>query len=601
MRKSNYDKFPVIAVSDHADQCWRGWGSSVAEINTAIARILSQASRCVVAIEFYTGLHEDEVAGNLQHGLHAAHFLPTSPIFKSAREIDSLAAPYLGGDDPIFGYLCPLSLEMFLDSDKRDSLRRQVAGLDGAIVVCGIGASLCVEPDILIYADMPRWEGQLRQRRDEVDNLGVVNKNLKASLQYKRAFFVDWRVCDRLKRQTLPRWDYLLDTTVPNDPKLITGGSLRAALRQTARQPFRVVPFFDPAPWGGQWMKEVCDLDRSIGNYGWCFDCVPEENSLLLQFGDTRVEIPALDLVFYQPDELLGEAVTSRFGAEFPIRFDFLDTIHGGNLSLQVHPPASYAREQFGLTYTQDESYYILDAGGSASVYLGLKADINPNALFATLEKAQTARDPFPVDQFVNQWPAAKHDHFLIPAGTIHCSGAEAMVLEISATPYIFTFKLWDWGRLGLDGVPRPINLERGRASLHAERDTEWVRNNLINHFEPLASGDSWREERTGLHPLEFIETRRHWFTGKVPHETRGTVNVLNLVQGAEAIVESPTAAFAPYIVHYAETFIVPAAVGPYTITPHGDAVGTKCATLKAFVRAAARHEINRSGTARTE
>ena len=64
-------------------------------------------------------------------------------------------------------------------------------------------------------------------------------------------------------------------------------------------------------------------------------------------------------------------------------------------------------------------------------------------------------------------------------------------------------------------------------------------------------------EERTGLHEPEFIETRRHWFTGPVPHETQGSVNVLNLVE-ARRPLESPTGAFAPFVVHYAETFIVP-------------------------------------------
>jgi hypothetical protein len=62
-------------------------------------------------------------------------------------------------------------------------------------------------------------------------------------------------------------------------------------------------------------------------------------------------------------------------------------------------------------------------------------------------------------------------------------------------------------------------------------------------------------------------------------------VNVLNLVQGEEVIVESPGGKFAPFIVHYAETFIVPAAVGSYTIRPHGESVGKECATIKAFVR----------------
>ncbi|MEO6922393.1 MAG: mannose-6-phosphate isomerase, partial [Bryocella sp.] len=100
--------------------------------------------------------------------------------------------------------------------------------------------------------------------------------------------------------------------------------------------------------------------------------------------------------------------------------------------------------------------------------------------------------------------------------------------------------------------------------------------------------GDGWREEVTGLHEREFIETRRHWFTKTVPHDTHGGVNVVNLVQGTEAVVESPSGAFEPFVVHYAETFIVPAVVGEYTIRPHGAAVGTMCATMKAFVRTGA-------------
>jgi hypothetical protein len=159
------------------------------------------------------------------------------------------------------------------------------------------------------------------------------------------------------------------------------------------------------------------------------------------------------------------------------------------------------------------------------------------------------------------------------------------MVLEISATPYIFTFKMWDWGRLGLDGKPRPIHLEHGLANIQWERTTPWVKRNLVNAVTPLGQGDGWREERTGLHELEFIETRRHWFSRPVPHHTRGTLNVLNLVEGTKAGVESPDGAFAPFVVHYAETFIVPAAVGPYTIRPCGAASGSECATIKASVR----------------
>jgi mannose-6-phosphate isomerase class I len=253
-------------------------------------------------------------------------------------------------------------------------------------------------------------------------------------------------------------------------------------------------------------------------------------------------------------------------------------------LSLQVHPRTEYIRQQFGMSYTQDESYYMLDAADDGCVYLGLKSGTDRDAMIQDLRSAQDGGPPFPAEQYVNKFRARKHDHFLIPAGTIHCSGKDSMVLEISATPYIFTFKLWDWGRVGLNGKPRPIHLDHGLRNIQWDRTTAWVRANLVAQQTPVASGDGWREERTGLHSLEFLETRRHWFTAPVPHHTQGNLNVLNLVEGEAAIVESPAEAFPPFTVHYAETFVIPAAVGSYLIRPAGPSV-QPLATIKAYVR----------------
>jgi hypothetical protein len=159
------------------------------------------------------------------------------------------------------------------------------------------------------------------------------------------------------------------------------------------------------------------------------------------------------------------------------------------------------------------------------------------------------------------------------------------VVLEISATPNLFTFKLWDWGRLDLNGRLRPINIEHGRNSIQWERTESWVRENLLNQVKTIDSGDGWMEESTGLHEREFIETRRFWFTKKTFHHTRNGVNVLNLVEGREVIVESPQGDFDPFVVHYAETFIVPASVGEYTIRPYGETDGKQYGIIKAFVR----------------
>lgn len=580
----NYDKVPMVPIAGTSSACVRGWDSVVATLKSAVAR--RSASRTIVAVECYPGVDLEEIAREIRAFESPALLVNVEEAMLTSERIDRLIEPFLGGDDPVFGFLSDLILPEFFDEELTSCLRAKIEAVSsGTIYVVGCGASHIHEGDILVYADLARWEWQQRSRRDEVSNLGVSNASLRPSLQYKRSFFVDWRVADRWKRPLINKWDYYLDTHVAGDPKLVEGEAVRQGLLHTVKRPFRVVPFFDPAPWGGQWMKEVCDLDRSSENFGWCFDCVPEENSLLLQFGETVVEMPSQNLVYQHPQSLLGNAVYDRFGAEFPIRFDFLDTMGGGNLSFQVHPLTEYIREHFGMQYTQDESYYLLDAKEDAAVYLGLKEGIDRDAMIQDLEQAQLGKRSFPADQYANRWPAHKHDHFSIPAGTVHCSGANAMVLEISATPYIFTFKLWDWERLGLDGRPRPIHLDHGIANIQWERATRWTREQLVNCVEPLANGKGWREERTGLHETEFIETRRHWFTEAVPHDTAGGVNVLNLVQGSQAIVESPDGTFDPFPVNYAETFIVPADIGPYQIRPLKRGTAGECATMKAFVR----------------
>jgi mannose-6-phosphate isomerase class I len=584
LRKSNYDKHPVVQVEKENQSCQAGWDAIAGYLAVKIGRINKAVK--IVAIECYQGVHDEEIVSNLKADLRADQWICSSEAFKPEDAIRQMTYPYVT-DDRIFGYITRLQLEDYLDYSKINSLREKVSRItSGTIVVYGPGAT-CIFPqyDLLVYADMARWEIQLRMRKKEVNNLGIQNNEEEFSIQYKRAYFVDWRVCDRLKKKLMSSWDYVLDTNTKGNPKMVEGKAILKGLAQAVQRPFRVVPFFDPGPWGGQWMKEVCDLDRSAVNFAWGFDCVPEENSLLLGFGDVTVEIPSINLVFNQTDNLLGHKVHARFGDEFPIRFDFLDTMEGGNLSLQVHPLTEYIQEKFGMHYTQDESYYMLDAKEGAFVYLGLKDDVKPDAMIRELKEAQQNGKHFDAEKHVKKWPIKKHDHVSIPAGTVHCSGSESMVLEISATPYIFTFKLWDWDRLGLDGKPRPINIEHGEKNIQWDRREAWIKEKALNLVEPLGKGDGWREERTGLNELEFIETRRHWFTGKVKHNTNGGVNVLNLVEGREAIVESPSGAFEPFVVHYAETFIVPAAVGEYTIRPYGEAEGEECATIKAYVR----------------
>jgi mannose-6-phosphate isomerase class I len=577
--QTKYDKYPYVQVSADEAECSTGWAHILPRLRAAV-----RPGHFVICVECYPGVFVRDILCTLQEALHPALTIVAEDCFRTAETLDRMFAQRLT-EDPVFGLMGGAEMDEFLDPRRVEPCRRAAQETAGLVLVAGVGASLVAgDFDLLIYCGVARWEIQQRQRRGEIGNLGVKNIDDSPQAKYKRAFFVDWRAADRLKCHLYARIDFLLDANTRTLPKMVSGDALRSGLETVVQRPFRVVPFFDPGPWGGEWMRRTFDLPREAPNYAWCFDCVPEENSLLLGFGRERIEVPAGDLVFRHPQQLLGAQVYARFGAEFPIRFDLLDTVEGGNLSLQVHPLAEYIREQFGMTYTQDESYYMLDAAPGAVVYLGLKDNIDRAQMIADLKRAQEGDISFPAENYVNAWPAGKHDHFLIPAGTIHCSGRNSMVLEVSATPYIFTFKLWDWDRMGLNGEPRPIHLDHGIRNIQWDRTANWVRRELINHLEAASSGPGWTEERTGLHSLEFIETRRHWFTAPVPHHTNGTVNVLNLVEGDEAIVESPTGAFEPFPVHYAETFIVPAAVGPYVIRPARRGA-QPLATIKAFVR----------------
>lgn len=579
--KTNYDKFPTVQVTSNDDDCAVGWP----QIVSALGPVLKNRSKCVVAVECYPGVDLKEIQRELVSNLQPEVCLFAADAMKDSSELEAQFAPSLG-EDPVFARMQPWTIADFLSPERLDALRSQVRSHSkGLMIVLGTGATEIAEQwDVLIYADLARWEIQKRQREHQIGNLGLQNADARAQELYKRAYFVDWRAADRIRQAIFEKIDFFLDTNVPHDPRMVFGELYRFGLQKTCERPFRVVPFFDPGPWGGEWMRTHFDLPKGPPNFAWCLDCVPEENSLRLGFGKHSIELPALTLVHEHPRELLGEEIVQRFGAEFPIRFDFLDTVGGGNLSLQVHPLAEFIREQFEMPYTQDESYYMLDAEPDAVVYLGLKDNMDRHQMEKDVRDAQAGGKPFPAEKYVNAWPVKKHAHLSIPAGTIHCSGRNGMVLEISATPYIFTFKLWDWERLGLDGRPRPIHLDYGLKNIQWDRTTEWVKENLIDPIRPIASGPGWREESTGLYRSEFIETRRHWLTVPVEHDTQGTLNVLNLVEGHEAVIESPTGAFEPFPVHYAETFIVPAAVGRYRISPVGE-VNAPLATIKAYVR----------------
>ena len=571
-----YRRFPTIPVTAPEGSAVSGQAAICSRIQEAF-----NPGRTVLVAEAYPGVDQDALV-ELLSPLHPALMIHSDSLAIAPEELDDLIRRELT-QDPVFGIMTTYNLEDFFPKENLATVRNQINSLpSGLVLVYGVGASLVYPADVLLYADITRWEIQLRYRKG-MPNWRTARECLPQREKYKRGYFAEWRWADRVKEKLLPKLDFYLDMTSADIFPMVSGDAYRDALRQTALQPFRLVPYFDPGVWGGDWMKRHFGLPENGSNYAWSFDGVPEENSLLLDFGGTLVQTPALNLVLSQPKELLGDRVHARFGKEFPIRFDMLDTMNGQNLSLQVHPLTEYIQQKFHMHYTQDESYYILDAqGDSPCVFLGIKTGTKPEEMLHDLDLAQQGGAPFPAERYVNQIPVKKHDHLLIPGGTVHCSGANTMVLEISATPYIFTFKLWDWGRLDLDGKPRPIHLEHGAANIQWDRNTQWVQENLVNAVTIVHQDARGTVERTGLHNREFLDTFRFTTRSGIPVKRNGSVHMLNLVEGRKALLVSTRDAFPPFPLYYAETCILPEAAGEYQIlSPDGEEIKVILASVR--------------------
>ncbi len=533
-----------------------------------------------IIIDGYIGVDWNEVITNISQLLkekgknisiqYMGHCL------KSEEKIERMISPYLGGDDPIFGKKTDLKLLDYFEPDKLESIKS--GGVCETQIIYGCGSSLAGIKGLLIYFDLPKNELQYRMRSNSITNLGYEHpKDFKQ--MYKHFYFVDWILLNKEKKKLLPSIDIIVDQQRPNAPTWMLGEGLRKTLKKMSSTYFRVRPWFEPGVWGGQWIKSHFNqLNKDVPNYAWSFEMIVPENGLLLENEGCLLEV-SFDLLLYQEQKnVLGNAA-KRFQDEFPIRFDFLDTFQGGNLSVQVHPKPDYIKNEFGESFTQDETYYILDAQENPDVYLGFQEDIDPKKFKKALEHSYDTKEVLDVEKYVQKIPAKKHDLFLIPHGTPHCSGINNMVLEISATPYIYTFKMYDWQRLDLDGKPRPLNINRAFENLDFSRKGNVVPKTLIS--KPIVSsyGDNWKKVQLPTHKDHFYEIFRYEFDDEIEIETLNQCHVLMLVEGTSINLDLRTES---HTFNFAETFAIPSAAGSYKLINNGN---KKAKVIVSFVK----------------
>lgn len=550
--------YPVVGTSPAT-----GYGTLAGELRPGMTVAVDGAP----AVDWATFAHELEHSASLL--AMSIELVDIRDSFPSWEQMLQLTRDSTIEGDPNFGKLFGGTIGDLVTPPRIPSPSN-----DGIVVVFGPGASLTPGVDRIWYADLAKRHG-LARLGNGASVLGRVDDQQP---DFRRMVFVDWPAVDRHSALLVADLDRYIDLVDPDLPVHIDGDTFRASVRAVGKRPFRTVPHFTSQPWGGQWMKETLGVDPDARNVGLSYELIAPEAGVLIGTDDAAVEICLAMILAITADDVMGPGVVAEFGHSFPIRFDYLDTMAGGDLSVHCHPLSDYMKDVFGWPYTQHESYYLMETSPDSFVYLGLREDADIEAFRRATRQAELNMVPFDIKEFVSTVPAQKHDLLLVPAGTPHGSSAGNVVLEVSATPYHYSLRFYDYLRNDLDGHLRPIHIDHAFANLVADRRGRAV-DELVARPSVVRSGTNWQEELLASRSDVFFEVWRARFADAFVDDTDGRFHVLTLVEGESIDIQAGTTTHA---LNYAETILIPAATGQYRLVNQG---GDQAMVVKARVR----------------
>jgi mannose-6-phosphate isomerase class I len=507
-------------------------------------------------------------------------FFDIRNCMKDDKELSMLFDEYLT-DDPVFGKIYKGELISFFDKNEIRKLKQHLKSNENEIIVVyGTGSGLSELLhfyDMVIYFDLTREEMLKRQKSQGSDFK-------TQSIGPKQSYYIDFPINDKHRKHVLVCADFYVDSNDEEFPVMIGKFEFERLLEQLTKQPFRLKPIYEPGPWGGQWLKEVRKLPAEWNNCAWSYEVIAPEMSFFLSSPDNPVvlEIPWKTFITMFYSQIVGNVSPEKFCGEFPVRFDYLDTYNGGDLSVQVHPTTEYIKENFNECYHQGEMYYIVESKEGRKVNLGLNEEINISDFKKAAERAEKEHEPFNYKEFVNGIDVSKHDIVMIPPGTVHGSREGLVVLEISSTTYRYTFKIYDHLRPDLGGSMRPIHLEHAFNVIDPDRRTKWVKNNL--KIEPvMLRKESDVEEYLIADREEFFhKVHRIDFNKEYTDYTYGSFHVLTLVEGNKISINVSDKEFMGIDLNYSETVIIPASVKKYEVINKGD---EPCKIVKALLK----------------
>lgn len=594
----DYDDAKVVNRPELNDETINSVISGTRESASCLCKLLidkfngTGENSAILALDGYISAQWEQMINLISQNLLLKSIKVTvidfADIFKPSEQLDEELSGYLEIDrekDPVllFGKLFSGTYENLLDNNKVNLLIEKFEQLKSyrskteVIIVFGCGCTIKALRqfyDYILYFDVIPRNVILRARKGYYSNLGdSIARPIKEFL--RRCYYVDFEVALHLRGDLIKNdaIDYYVVSDDPSKIKMIPMKAFNSIMSALVRYPMRCKPVYLEGIWGGQYIKKLRNLPAEMRNCAWVFDLIPMEVSVVVEAGNINLEFPFFTFVQKKAEELMGKECVKKFGGYFPIRFNYDDTFHSsGNMSIQVHSGHNYNVNNFNEVGRQDESYYIVATGHNAKTYVGFNDNADTEEFIKEVKKSENDYTKVDYKKYINQVKSVPGVQIMLPAGTIHSSGRNQVVLEIgSLTIGSYTYKMYDYLRSDLDGVPRPIHTWHGERVVSKERTASWVKENLVKQPVLVRKGEDWTEYIVGEHDLLYFSLRRLEFENTIEDNTNGKFHVLTLVDGEMVVVQSYDNPQLCYYQNYLDIIIVPANVGRYTIKNQGN------------------------------
>ncbi len=555
-----------------------GITTSYDEITHALAKDLPEG---LIVVDGYPTANFSTLIEHLCRVLPGIKAINVSSLYRASDEIQDFLKLYLPQNrevDPelIFGRLYDQDYQTFFDLEKVDYFLDNLID-EQTTILYGLGSACSLFRPFskaILYIDVTPKDTALRVFDGLYNCLGCQNE-LDLDTILRQTYFVDIQLAVNLRKELIQSnlLDfYFLDSDL--SIQMLTSSALQSILHQLRMRPLRAKPVYVEGVWGGQFIKKYRGIpDDLVDKVAWSFELIPTEASLLVTSGEQQLDLPFLTVMDAIGESLVGEKLYKQFGGNFPVRFNYDDTWHSnGNMSIQCHPNDHMVRAYYGDFAGQNEAYYVVLTGHGAKTYCGFKG--NGRKFLDLCKQSEIDGSMVPYEKYIHAIPSEVGRQILLPAGTIHSSGRNQLVLELGTlTSSAYTYKIYDYTRMDITGKPRPLHTKLAEQALVFERDAEWVMKHLAFPPRLLCEGQGWRELLVGQYEDIYFETHRiEMATGsRYPGENKDDFTVITIVDGESARIQSVEDPGCNYEAGYLDVILVPASIGKYEVIATGN------------------------------